>query len=130
MSCPFYEDFTRNCAEKFKAIIHFVTFDACQADDEYKNCVIYAAIIENKPICPVMEECTKDMRKLSMKIVLKLMKKKNILKILDLDEFCFSNNFKKCMRYKTIQNGEKVPTNLRPDGSQSDFKEMILEAFG
>jgi len=130
MPCPFYEDYTRNCAVKFKAIIHFVTFDVCQADDEYNDCVIYQAILEEKPICPVMDVCTKDMRKLSMKIVLKLMKNKNILKILDLDAYCFSYIFENCIRYKAIQNCEKVPTNLRPDGSKSDLKEMILQTFG
>ena len=78
MSCPFYEDYTRGCAEKFMVILNFITFDICESQDDYKNCILYKAIIENKPICPGIYECTEHFQKLTIKVILKLMKSDKI----------------------------------------------------
>jgi hypothetical protein len=55
-----------------------MTYDVCEADNEYIDCIVYEVIIENKPICLVMDDCITDFKKLSTKIALKLIKKINI----------------------------------------------------
>jgi hypothetical protein len=129
MSCPFYEDYTRGCAEKFKGIIYFITYDVCTKEDEYKNCILYNVIVENKPMCPVLEKCTEHFQKLSMKIIMKLMINDKILEELNLDEYCFSNNYINCARYTIIKSGKKVSDSLRPNGTEMTLKELIFKGL-
>jgi hypothetical protein len=101
----------------------------CESPDGYKNCILYKAIIENKPICPVINKCTEHFQKLTVKVILKLMKSDKILKTFNLDEYCFSNNYINCARYKCIEDGKKPPNSLRPDGTETKLKELLLKAI-
>jgi hypothetical protein len=77
-----------------------------------------------------MDKCTENFTKLSTKIILKIIKIKNIIEVLDLDEYCFSNNYVNCSRYKYFIEGKEVPSSLRPDGSEMELKDIILKKFG
>jgi hypothetical protein len=83
--------------------------------------------MENKSVCPKLDECGKNFTKLSVKLIIKLLKTDKILKILNLDEYCFSNNYMNCIRYKYITEGKKPPSSLRPDGSKIKISELVLK---
>ncbi len=129
MTCPFYEDYTRGCAEKFKVITKFITFEICTAEEDYKKCIFYNTIIENKPICPCLEECGENFTKFSTQLIIKLIKNDRILKILNLDEYCFSDNYVNCFRYKYFNEGKKPPSSLRPDGTKMKITKIITTAI-
>jgi|WetSurMetagenome_2_1015567.scaffolds.fasta_scaffold18112_2 hypothetical protein len=128
MPCPLYEDFTRGCVEKFKVITKFITFDVCEAEDDFKNCIFYKAIIENKPICPSLEECSENFNTLSTQLIIKLIKSDKILKTLNLDEYCFSNNYVNCVRLNFFKEGKRPPSSLRPDGTKLKLTEFLIKA--
>ena len=48
MSCPLYNDFTRECVEKFPEIVSIGTYDYCSSDG-YKTCPFYKIIVEKSP---------------------------------------------------------------------------------
>lgn len=112
MGCPMYKDFTRECITRFGGIIHFSSFDICEADG-YRDCPFYRVINKIEPICEYAEKCsiyffvgTFDFGEL----------------IAEAKKYCFSKNYENCERYKLRKAGKEPPKELYPDGSIVELK--------
>lgn len=124
-----YEDFTRQCAEKFSVVVHHFTFDICESEEGYNRCPLYMAISEDKTICPSLDTCTKSMGDFTTKFIKLLIRDKKTREVFytQLEAYCFSDKYETCARYKKIQNGEKLPNSLRPDGQKMSFFDFIMK---
>ena len=112
MTCPLYNDFTRECLDYFDGLL-YNTYEYCESSD-YNKCPFYKAIKKEGPVCDNIFNCP----------FCKLLsnadfnKYKNIL-----DDYCLTEKYKECERWKKKNVGKKVPDNLFPDGTVLDVAE-------
>ncbi len=117
MTCPLYKDYTRECIEKFKGLIHLSNFEICESKEKYKKCPFYLFICKPEKGCKYKAKCIKkSMEKqsensLNYNFILKIVK-----------EYCYSDKRKKCARYKLKEKGKEIPFNLLPDGKKIDIR--------
>lgn len=117
MTCPLYKDYTRECIQEFKGLIHLSNFEMCESKEKYKKCPFYLFIFSPQKGCRYKDECIKR----SMEEQSESIPNYNfILKIVN--EYCFSDKRKKCAIYKLKEKGEEVPPNLLPDGKKIEIK--------
>ena len=112
MSCPIYEDSTRECIEKFEEIVNISNFDVCDSD-RYKLCPFYRNIHETENRCEYDDVCMNDMTVRAIPFE-ELMKKA--------DTYCFSENRVNCERYKLMKEGKTVTDGLLADGSKVELE--------
>jgi len=128
MSCPLYQDFTRNCIKKFHDFLEFPTFDLCESDN-YTECIAY--LIFTSPFsCKYMSVCGNAYKKNIPKIVTKMLGEKEIREIFYKfsNHYCISQeNHVTCAKYKLLSEGKIPPINLFPDGSKSSLIDLLLK---
>jgi len=128
MSCPLYQDFTRNCIKKFPDFLEFPTFDFCASDD-YKDCIAYV-IFTSEFMCPYLTTCGNAYKKNIPKIITKMLGEKEIREIFYKYsvQYCISQeNHITCAKYKLLFEGKTPPINLFPDGSKNNLIELLLK---
>jgi len=112
MSCPLYNDFTRECAEKFEEVINISNFDICNSDS-YKHCPFYKILNEPEKLCEYGDNCLHS----------KTIWTSSIERIMWIAEtYCFSENKVNCERYKVMKSGKTSPEGLLVDGSRVELK--------
>ena len=117
MGCPLFEDvnrgyFTRRCITRFEDVIQISNFDICVSDG-YRDCPFYRIINKIEPICEFAEKCPMyfHIAESDFKELLTMTK-----------EYCFSENYENCERYKLRKAGKDVPKELYPNGSIVELK--------
>ena len=119
MSCPLYNDFTRECAEKFEEIVTIGTYDYCSSDG-YEMCPFYKIIVENSPHCEFIEKCGISFLKYFTYSKMVEMYEFNPQSFL---EYCLSDDNKvNCALYEYRKEGKDIPEGLLPDGSKIKLK--------
>ncbi len=113
MSCPLYEDYTRNCIKKFKEIVNITSFKICDSEN-YKECLFYIAIQTPEKNCKYSDNC--------IKTFFESLKEKSLIDVKYFiqtgKKYCLDiENRKKCARYKRYETDKKTITNLLPDGT-------------
>jgi hypothetical protein len=127
MSCPLFEDYTRGCIESFPDFVTFSNLGVCESN-EYKKCPLYI-VVKSRFKCQYIHTCShlylKGVPDFIEKIFLDEKFKGDILISL-MKRHCLSeDNYKDCMRYKRISQGEEPPLTLFSDGKEIDFVNFV-----
>ena len=115
MSCPLYEDFTRNCIGRFQKIMHMTNLEFCLSD-KCVLCPFYKILVEKRPYCEYVEDCSIRLEK-QIKYVLRV--KPELFKGVSdrADKYCHDEDGKlDCQIYKLKKQGKSVPNDMTPDG--------------
>ncbi len=112
MSCPLYNDYTRECIQHFKEVVKIINFDFCESDKNLQ-CPFYRIINKIEPICEYAKRCP----------VYFHTAEKNFDSLVDMTEkYCFSDNYTNCARFKQRKNGKHPPKGLYPDGNMVELE--------
>ena len=106
MSCPLFQDFTRGCVGVFYDSLRISNFEFCTSE-KWEECPFYKLIKKVETICEFSDKCP---------IYFHIAKKDINGFIKMTKEYCFSNDFTKCARYKFRKVGKMPPKELYPDG--------------
>ncbi len=107
MTCPFFEDFTRECVKQYKRVIQVPAFDVCEMGD-YVECPIYNIITDKVEKCEYTYVCDEDVNFAGVDF--------ERLKYIA-NKFCLHGKEGNCAIYKLRKVGIEVPRDLSPDGS-------------
>lgn len=111
MSCPLYKDYTRMCVSEFEDVVRITNFSIC-ASEKYQDCAFYRILHKIEPMCTYAEKCP---------IYFSLADGGFDALTTMTKNYCFSENYIDCERYKIRKTGKKPPMELYPDGSTFKF---------
>ena len=127
MSCPYYEDFTRGCIEKFNWINEFSTFKTCESENYIEECILYHTMISDFN-CKHINVCNESIAKQEPEFLELLANNKKIAKYaIDMcKSYCLSpENSKKCARYSYFSQGKIPSVEITADGKGINLKQIL-----
>lgn len=124
MPCPLLKDDIRECKSKFQQLIKEVPFECCNSE-EYTICPFYQILIENKPYCEHIEECSSGFHSINSIIEHNMETYKKIMHLVF--DHCLSNNKLNCARYELMTKEEEIPNDFLQDGSRLKAKELLKD---
>jgi hypothetical protein len=126
MSCPHYQDFTRNCLNEYPTLAKFESFVKCESDD-YPQCIFYH-ILRNDFRCKHLKTCSKKFPEEIPKFIKLISTDKTIYALMEKQvyTYCLSReNHDHCARYKKIEEETQPSSGLIPDGSVINEREPL-----
>ncbi len=118
MSCPHYQDFTRNCLKEYPTLIRYESIVQCESED-YPICILYH-ILQNDFRCKHLGSCSRSFPDEIPKFDELMRRDKSIYEIIvkQVYNYCLLNeNHMQCARYKIIEEGKQLLPGLIPDGN-------------
>ena len=115
MTCPLFNDFTRDCLNIFPTLISSGSLTLCNSEEYEEKCVFFRIITQKEPIC----EFATGLSKCPLIEIVNTDKFKELAK-----KFCLSKNKTACKRYNLKKEGKDVPENLLPDGSFAQIESL------
>jgi len=113
MTCPLYNDFTRDCIKTFEALVDIYNYDYCDSD-ESKDCLFYHIITDKDKICKYIDICISKTLEIPGKALKLSIEKANMIG----KEYCRGENRVNCIQYKAMESGKEVSLGDLPDGSK------------
>ena len=112
VSCPMYNDLTRECAENFEEVINISNFEFCDSD-RYEKCPFFRFLNEPEKCCEYSDNCLHGKTIWASPF-------ERILWVAN--TYCFSENKVNCERYKVMKADKALPEDLGADGSRIELK--------
>ncbi len=131
MPCELFKDYTRMCVERFDNVLMFWPLSICENEENYKNCPLYIAIKDKKPVCNRLEECTKSVSEFGSdvsEIIKGFSTNEKIWKKYwtDMKNYCLNENYINCQRHQTLEKERVVSNDINPDGSIFNYAEFFV----
>src|SRR4030042_897042 len=126
MSCPHYQDFTRNCLNEYPALVKYESFIKCETDD-YPHCVFYS-ILRSGFRCKYLESCLKAFPDEIPQFMALISNYRSIYEFITepVYNYCLSKeNHMRCARYKIHDEGRQPPKGLNPNGMNVNITDSI-----
>jgi len=108
MTCPLFNDYTRDCLKVFPTLISSDSLTLCTSEKYEENCVFFRIITQKEPIC----EFAIGLSKCPLVDMVNAEQFDELAKA-----YCLSQNKKACKRYSLKKEGKDVPASLLPNGS-------------
>ena len=112
MTCPLYNDYTRECVNKYKRVLKVPTYTVCNSDD-FDECPMYEIIVKKVECCEFTPKCDEDMNFAIWDY--------ELLKYIA-NNFCFHGKKVNCAIFKLRNEGKEIPEGLQPDGKIVELK--------
>ena len=122
MSCPYYQDFTRECLKDYPTLIKYHNIIQCDSND-YPICIFYNAL-QNDFRCKHLKICTRDFPEEIPKFN-DLIHEKTMYDFLmkQVYNYCLSKeNHISCARYKILREEKMILPGLVPDGTNVNYQ--------
>jgi hypothetical protein len=127
MSCPYYQDYTRECIQSFPKVMSHTSFSVCESE-KYVNCYAYFALQAGFQ-CKYQDYCVNDLTS-NIPIIARLFIENDVAMQVfkdSIQKYCSSKeNHVYCACYKLHEMGIKPPVELLPDGSKFRLRDIIL----
>ncbi len=115
MTCPLFNDYTRDCLKVFPTLISSDSLTLCTSKDHEEKCVFFRIIKQKESIC----EFATGLSKCPLVEMVTVDQFNELAK-----NFCLSKNKTACKRYHLKKEGKDVPASLLPDGLHVDVKSL------
>ncbi len=115
MTCPLFNDYTRDCLKVFPTLISSDSLDFCTSNGYEEKCVFFRIITQKEPIC----EFATGLSKCPLVEMVTTSQFNELAK-----KFCLSKNKTACQRYRLKKEGKDVPSFLLPDGSYAQEESL------
>jgi hypothetical protein len=129
MPCPHYSDYTRTCIQHFSRILEYSSFDVCESDDGYQNCLAFIAL-KSGFLCRYHLQCLEDNIKDMPFLVRYFIEDERTIDLFKdmVARYCSSEaNHKSCACYKLFEQGVHPPVELMPDGQKLRLTDVLLK---
>lgn len=117
MSCPNYQDYTRNCVKEYPTLVRYESFMKCESED-HQRCIFYH-ILRSDYRCKHLDSCLKMFPDEIPTFLLLISRDRSIYDFITkpVRDYCLSKeNNQQCARYKIKEEGKQPPQGLNPDG--------------
>ena len=129
MSCPYYQDLTRDCIQYFPRVVKHADFSVCQSADKYTDCLAYVALSSGFR-CKYQNNCLEDLilnQPLLAKLFIEDDRTIQFFKQMS-QKYCSSEqNHLNCACFRLWEQGIHPPVELLPDGKKFRLKDLIFK---
>jgi hypothetical protein len=128
MSCPYYQDYTRECIQYFPRVISHPDFSVCLSDS-YSDCLAFVALHAGFR-CKYQNSCLEDLV-LNQPILAKLFIEDDrtiqFFKQMTLKYCSSEQNHVNCACFRLWVQGIHPPVELLPDGKKFRLRDLIFK---
>lgn len=128
MSCPYYQDFTRNCIQFFPKVLSHTSFSTCESE-AYVDCFAYIAIQAGFR-CKYQNYCIDDLTSHIPFISQFFVQNDSAMRLFRdmIEKYCSSKeNHVNCACFKLHEQGIRPPVELLPDGTRFRLRDIVLK---
>jgi hypothetical protein len=129
MSCPYFQDLTRECIQYFPKVVEYSDFSVCQSSDKYSDCLAYVALHLGFR-CKYQNNCLEDLvlnQPLLAKMFIEDDRTIQFFKQMT-QKYCSSEqNHMNCACFHLWEQGIHPPVELLPDGKKFRLRDLIFK---